>query len=42
MFHQTQQTVTRTNVHGTYSFLDCAHYPVGTGVSDEEWEKNVK
>lgn len=34
---QATQTRTVTNVHGTYSWVDCAHCPITQNMTNEEW-----
>ena len=35
---QKERTVTVTNIHGTYSYLDCRNCPIHLNMTDEEWE----
>ena len=34
---QKEHTVTVTNLHGTYSYLDCKNCPIHINTTDEEW-----
>lgn len=36
---QKEHTKTITNVHGTYSWLDCQHCPIHMNMTDAEWEE---
>lgn len=36
---QKKYTRTVSNIHGSYSWLDCAHCPIHLNLTDDEWEE---
>lgn len=39
---QESQTRTVSNVHGTYTWLDCAHCPITVNMTEDEWQQKLR
>lgn len=36
------QTRTVSNLHGTYTWLDCAHCPITVNMTEDEWQQKLR
>lgn len=39
---QESQTRTVSNIHGTYTWLDCVHCPITANMTENEWQQKLR